>query len=679
MQKGRLKDLIAKRLFGYGPVEDQTYVDKFTGPTKDIKLLGVYSGITYACINAISEEVGKYEPYLFTISPTGEKKTIAKHPFLELLAKPNPDTSSFQFFEGVASFTEQFGEAFLYFAKGAKTGQPREVYLLRPDKIGISINKANGEVLGYNLNIGNGQTMPLELEEVIHHMTFNPRNAYRGYSTVEAAIDYIQTEEEVSRFTKNYFANNAALSGVLDVQGKIGKDQWKKFVRQWRERYEGTDNAGKVALIRDGATKFTPIGSSVNDMQLKDLKESTLEQIMMMFRIPKGIFGMESEAGLGRASVETLEYIFAKRTIEPKLQRLDDTIKRALDMFYPNNNLFVGHVNIIPSDKEYELSRINLLLDRSITRAEARSQDPLTANNIIDGDDQLYVPINMVSVSSDSTSTAGKSYKLVKSKKKITKSFNYEVTQKENFRNALEQNANKYSVKYHKAFEQVLKEQEKRVISRLNHLTGKSISGDLMDSSEEDRAFQDELMPILTDLVSTQGQLAFEFAGDTNKYNYSNSVINAVRTSTQKMSRNFDDQTLQALNDTLVEGISNNEAIGQLTTRVEDVYSSAKGYRAERVARTESQYVSNSASLDAYQQTSYVTSMEWFANPDCCPFCEELDGTVVGITETFVNAGDSVDVTDDNGDTSSYTADYGNVDTPPLHPNCTCSIIPVVE
>lgn len=718
----RLLDNIAqKRLFGIGPNDDFSYVDQMGGPVQDIKLLGKYSGLTYRCIDTIAEAMGRYNPYLYTLGAQNKETQVVKHPFIDLLHNPNPDLSMFQLFEGSASFVEQFGEFFWYMVPGQITGYkmsgPKEIYLLRPDRMGVSIDKQTGEVIGYTYHSGMGKKIPFAPEEILHHMTFNPKNPYRGFSTVEAAIDYITTEEEVSRFTRNYFKNNAAMSGILSVNGKIAKEQWKKFVTQWREKYEGVENAGKVALVRDSQIDFKPIGSSVKDMDMTALKQTTVEQILMMFKIPKGILGMEEGTGLGRASVETLEYIFAKWTIDGKMARFDDTLQRAIDRYFKGSKIQVGHVTQIPVDKEYQLKMYEAGVDKWLTRKEIRAADPETASTNVDGDDQLFVPINMVPLGTaanppaptaatppaadandpeddpnqggdggadEDTEDQTKAVKitLTKSKKKVGKSLDYNVIQKEKFRNELEQNAAKYVSLYKGGVESVLKKQEGKVITRLGHLSAglkRGIADPLLDMSEEDAEFNSTLAPILSSLVAEQGQLAFEFAGASGEYTITQSIMDAITKSTKRMSSNFDQITLQQLNDTLAEGVAAGEGLSKLTKRVEVVYSEAKGYRAERVARTESQGASNAATVDAYKQTHYVTAMTWFANPGACAYCQELDGTTIGLTETFVNQGDSVDVTNDSGDTSSYQADYGNVDAPPLHPNCTCTIIPVTS
>jgi SPP1 gp7 family putative phage head morphogenesis protein len=145
------------------------------------------------------------------------------------------------------------------------------------------------------------------------------------------------------------------------------------------------------------------------------------------------------------------------------------------------------------------------------------------------------------------------------------------------------------------------------------------------------------------------------------------------------MSQNFDAETVGDLNDTLTAGLQAGEGIDQLSARVSQVYNQAQDYRADRVARTEASSASNGATLDAYQQNPAVTAMTWYANPGACEYCDDLDGTTVGLWQNFVDQGDSVDVEQDDGSTDSYQADYGDIESPPLHPNCACTIVPETD
>jgi SPP1 gp7 family putative phage head morphogenesis protein len=189
-----------------------------------------------------------------------------------------------------------------------------------------------------------------------------------------------------------------------------------------------------------------------------------------------------------------------------------------------------------------------------------------------------------------------------------------------------------------------------------------------------------KLQPSLQDLVKTQGGLAMVFAGgDGNEFYLNTKIISLLQRNTAKMATNFNDETLAKLNDTLAEGIQAGEGIGALKGRVGDVYDDVEGYRAERIARTETLKASNNASVEAYRQTGFVTSKVWVINPDACPECEEFDGKTVGLDDAFVPLGGSYTFTDENGDEQTQTNSYDTIEEPPLHPNCRCTIVPSTD
>lgn len=730
--KGVIKSYVQKRLFGTGPTDDWSFVDQFTGPAKDIKLLRQYQGVAYRCIDIISRaHARKYKPFIYSQDVKGNKTTIYQHPFLSLLEHPDPEgnVSFSKLMEGSATFVELFGEFFWYMVPGKISGMPRQIILLRPDKVGIVLDKDTGEVIGYKLNIGSaGGSIPFTPDEIRHYMTFNPHNPYRGYSTVEAAIEYVMTEGEVSRFTRNYFKNNAAMSGIVSVNGKVPRDNWNKFVRQWRERYAGTDNAGKVALVRDSQIDFKPISSSIQDMQLDQLKQTTLDQVIMMFQVPKGMLGMAQGEGLGRSSIETLEYIFAKWTIDDKFGGIDDFLQGILDKYWPAkgatfSGLLTDHQNIIPADKEFELQVYNQGVDRWITRKEIRDKDPELANNDIDGSDQLFTTTTQLPISDPMTSDKAASkpaivpnngpasggddtegddnddnddgdgadgkaakpdtIKIVSKKKvlKLTTSGSSNTEEREKFRLSQQAAINASVDDYKLEMAKVLKKQENLVLQNLSHLgrqmSAKGIVDTILNKGSENAAIKLAVMPVINKLADKNGNTAAHFAQNEADYAISQATLNALQQSTDRMASNFNDDTIDYLNDTLSEGITAGEGFDQLSKRVASVYEQAADYRTDRVARTETQNASNSATLDAYHQNPAVTSMQWYANPGACEFCSSLDGTQVGLDDTFVAQGDSVDVEQDDGSQHTYQADYGDVNTPPLHPNCECTIIPV--
>ncbi len=115
------------------------------------------------------------------------------------------------------------------------------------------------------------------------------------------------------------------------------------------------------------------------------------------------------------------------------------------------------------------------------------------------------------------------------------------------------------------------------------------------------------------------------------------------------------------------------ETVIELRKRIEEVYAQATTTRAERIARTETIAASNQAALEAYRQSPVVSQKEFFAEPDACEFCRAFSGKVIGLETSFAALGETI-IGADGGEMS---VTFTDIDTPPVHPHCRCTILPV--
>ncbi len=691
---------IGKDLSQYGGTSDDFYAitqGKYGTDYSKHRQLKAYKNVVYACVSLIGDACGAYEPLVQR--KKGDQWETIEHPLLDLIRRPtgdprNPNTpktqnfSQFDLFEATGVLESLQGKTYWYLAKGQTSGKPRRIIPLRADRVGMDIDKKTGEINGYFIRQNYGDPIPLDVDEVLEFKLFNPDNGYDGKSQVEAGSDYIQTDEYTSKFTKNFFLNNAGISGVLNIKGEVTKNAFKKFTRAWREKYQGVGNAGKVAIIRDSDADFTKVGLGLDEINMDALRKMSLAEVAMIFRVPLELTGKITDgAGLGRGNIETLEYIFAKWNIDKKFKRFDDVLQFALNRYWPetqDGTYRIVHENIIPEDKEYMLNARDKAVDRWKTRDEIRDEDGLDS---VDGGDQLFVPAMQIPINEASTNAATGGTASAGLRVKITRTIKKKGLSKqaiERFRSTLMRNQARYERQYKKVLKPIFKQQRAEALVNLEaHGASLKKSQDqkLFDDAAYDALMVQELSPMLQDLAKTQGGLALVFAGDDeNEFHLTSNVLAKITKSTQKMASNFNDDTLAKLNTTLAEGVQAGEGIGELKARVNDVYDELDGYRAERLARTETLKASNSATLEAYRQTGYVTGMKWADNPGACEICVELAAEdAISLDETFRELGSSVDYEDENGDPQSYAIDYEPIDTPPVHPNCRCTIIPISE
>jgi len=151
-------------------------------------------------------------------------------------------------------------------------------------------------------------------------------------------------------------------------------------------------------------------------------------------------------------------------------------------------------------------------------------------------------------------------------------------------------------------------------------------------------------------------------------------VLDALEDEAFLFAESISETTAEALREELIEGMQNGESISELQDRIEEIYDGWDGYRAERIARTESARAYSKGHIEAWRSTGVVKNKVWVAASNACPFCLDMDGTTVELDDTFMDEGDTQDV-EFGGNEISMSQDYGDVGGPPLHPNCRCAMV----
>lgn len=600
-------------------------------------------GITYKAIDKIAQSASVYEPIVYR-----GKRALEVHELYKLLEKPNPEQSGADFVYLMVMLYEIYGEVFIYKAKGEQSKKVRELYLLSPGAIELDIRE--GELVGYWLNKNGGQREHLEVDEIIHDKRPNPFNKWRGISVLEKASLYVGIENTTSSFTYNYIRNSASPSGIVSLPD-MEKETFKQFASQWREGYEGPDNAGKTAFVRGNAVDFKQIGSTLKDIEIKLTRDMAKEDVLMMFDVPKALLGMTDDKGYGRASVETLYYIFLKEKIQPTMNRLDAAFSKLLT----TETEYVSHNDITPEDKEHKLKQQEAGYNKWLTVNEIRKMEGLDP---IPGGDAL-----------ESQEQAPKEKKIVRLKKvDKAEAVKKEQDEKlENHRVKLVATAEQYGQKVNKELDSFLNDQEQKILNKVSG-SKKSFEEWLFSLKEESEEMAVLITPILLELMDVQAVDTTDFiTGELVEIPAK--IKKEVSVNILKVSGLFNEDTYKALNTTLAEGQAAGESLGKLKKRVETVYADAKGYRAERIARTESLRAANKASESVYQSNGY-SSVQWFTNPGACEYCQSMNRRINTIGQSFNKVGDLITGVDGG----QMAIDYQDIETPPLHVNCKCSI-----
>jgi SPP1 gp7 family putative phage head morphogenesis protein len=196
------------------------------------------------------------------------------------------------------------------------------------------------------------------------------------------------------------------------------------------------------------------------------------------------------------------------------------------------------------------------------------------------------------------------------------------------------------------------------------------------------RKVADQSSEIGVALLTEQGQQALDRVTLDVSFNIENPAVKKwVETYYPRFSENLETVNVFKLREALIEGLKAGEGIPELMNRVNDLFDQWDMRRAELIARTETLRASNRGSLEGYRQSGVVEKLVWitFFDERTCPWCEDMDGTVVGIDDGFFDQGDEYTIADKEGEDHTMTLDYEAVESPPLHPDCRCTLAPYFE
>ena len=320
------------------------------GPPIDAGSPRVYeqSPWVYIAINRIAE-AGALVPLQVFRLQNEERIGISDHPLERLLANPNPLTSRFELIEQTLGSLELQGNAYWYLA-GDERGVPREIWMLRPDRVSIVPHETH--VVGGYLYQINGQFIPLDAIEVIHFRRWHPNDDFYGLSPISAARTAVLSDRHMADWNRQTFgADKGVPAGIVSIKDYISDADFERIKREWRSNYGGAQR--KTAFLRGGAIEWQHIGLSHTDLDFLQGRRAQRDEILNIFGIPVGLVSENAT----EANAKVAERQFIERALYPKLVRLGQKITQELLPFY-GADLVAEFDDIRPTDMQARLAEI---------------------------------------------------------------------------------------------------------------------------------------------------------------------------------------------------------------------------------------------------------------------------------------------------------------------------------
>ena len=156
-------------------------------------------------------------------------------------------------------------------------------------------------------------------------------------------------------------------------------------------------------------------------------------------------------------------------------------------------------------------------------------------------------------------------------------------------------------------------------------------------------------------------------------------VLMAIRGRVNRFSDQVVNETLDELHRVIAQSIADGDGIPQLEKKIRELYANMSKYRAERIARTEVIWAQNEGAEQSYWQAG-IEEKEWWSARDSrtCFWCLEMHGKRIAVGTSYFEVEDKLTVmVEDKPKTMTFN--YEQVNHPPLHCSCRCTLLPVVD
>ena len=587
------------------------------------------------------------------------KERDSDNPVYKLLHdRPNPDLSSFQWRQTGVAHQLLYGN--WYNEIEFRRGKPWALHPIPPWRVKV-LTKNRGKY--YDIEIPNGENYILPASKILHVPNITVTGAV-GISCIQAGAEAVGLSLAAEEYGAKFFGEGTNVGAVVEHPGKIAPDRRADFAENMRVQYAGLKKSHKLMLLEEGM-KFARIGVPPNEAQFIETRKYQVAEIGRLF----GITQLHKIGDLERATFSNVEHLgieFVTDTIRPLLVNIEQEF---------NYRLF-------EDDAFCEFLVDGLLRGDTATRyaayATARQWGWMSANDVRrlenmnplpdEQGDVYYIPMNMIpadKIESYEPKTTVEPEPVDDDRSIESRS----LEQRQRAADIRQTVANSYDGMFRNTVQKILTREKGHVIKaakkHFEERTSLTFDDWLVDFYEEFRLFiKKELKPAI------------------------HAISGAVATvAAEEVNSKYDDVGIDKFVDDLSDRCSTRHIIAS-RSKIRKIVGNALSDGVDPVPLIEQQmehweenradsYVSNGLVNTANEAAKWVFAgagvqmLRWVARGSkTCPYCQELNGKIVGIDQPFVAKDDTLQSEDGRMRISKPTL------SPPLHDGCVCSVIP---
>lgn len=346
----------------------------------------------WACVRVIAESIASLPIHVYERDDNNGRRRVYGNALGTLIAdEPNSLMTGFTFREvlSVGTLTQGNGYAYILRTQGA------DVLELFPVQ-NVRVSRAPTLGLVYDFMLGD-RTVRAGQADMLHvpGLSFD---GVLGLSVVRYAAQALGIGLAAEKYGATFFGNGSTPAGVIELAGKLTRQQADALRASWQRTYGGVSNANKTAVLYHGA-KFSRISIPNDEAQFIETRKFQVSDIARWFRVPPHMIGDLERATFSNIEHQSLDFVM--HTLRPWLVRIEQEF---------NRKLFPSGTDGKPNSMWCEFAVDGLLRgdvkSRSDYYVKGRQWGWLSSNDVrrlenmppIEGGDEYLTPLNMVAV-----------------------------------------------------------------------------------------------------------------------------------------------------------------------------------------------------------------------------------------------------------------------------------------
>ena len=507
-------------------------------------------------------------------------------------------------------------------------------------------------LMGYKVRYKNGAVKTYPVNQVVHFKQNANFNPFVGIGNVTKMRLVAESDTSAQEYLAEFIKNKATPSMIVTTKDtSASNEDYLRKLDMLRAKYEGRKNAGKAGYFEGEDVKvlFNSVMSQ-KDMQFIEGKAFTRQTILSMFGVPPVVAGIPE--GANKAIALTMRLNYLSFTINNLLEDLESTL----------NSQFIKQIDqrVKIKFERYPTGDLEEITKGIQYGIYSPNRGAELVGESVDKDDeagwQRYMP-NSWAVLGDTmgfgfeTTEEGKTIKTIpkditqedlsnpKNVEAIVGYFLKDLEEKGAFRQKQFQasylrrglkSRNTTEDKYYPTIEKYFKGQKKRIIRKFNEMfevkaditditdmNPELVAGALFDINLENGELTKDLRPLHTSSVQKSIADINIISGNNINTETSNPVVKRTIDSLGQRIKGFTNKegvivsinasTKKEIAKIITRDINKNLSVKEISENISKKYDVYTGYRARRIARTESRVAWDAGAYESYNELGVGT------------------------------------------------------------------------